>query len=300
MKVMRIKRGREGRPGIKGDQGDPPLHQWDGTKLRFEKPSGWGDFIDLKGEKGDSGQDAAPVDYSLVLNSIKEEVSKIPAPQDGAAGADGKEGTGVKNIRKNGNSIEFDLTDGSKKSFQLPKVKDGKDGVSISAIDFDGENIIFSLNNGKNHSIKMPEISASSPEFVMEGQDIMWKLDTESDWRFLFRIPLPSGGFPSSSRDAVSGQPFSAPLERTITPQGVTGDVTINTPLGSVNFAAGMWEVTISNGLVDENSIIFCQIRTIDEDMIFNPRVVDVSDGQFTLVTSVVSQGEVRVDFEVR
>src|SRR5690554_2789022 len=39
--------------GSKGDKGDPPNHQWDNTSLRFEKPDGsWGDYVDLKGDKG--------------------------------------------------------------------------------------------------------------------------------------------------------------------------------------------------------------------------------------------------------
>lgn len=36
-------------------KGDIPDHYWSGTSLRFQKPDGsWGDFVDLKGEKGDS------------------------------------------------------------------------------------------------------------------------------------------------------------------------------------------------------------------------------------------------------
>lgn len=41
----------------KGVKGDPPLHEWFGTSLRFEMPDGsWGNFVDLKGEKGDRGE----------------------------------------------------------------------------------------------------------------------------------------------------------------------------------------------------------------------------------------------------
>jgi len=49
--------GPQGEPGPKGDKGDPPAHQWRGTKLRFENPDGsWGKFVDLKGDKGETGK----------------------------------------------------------------------------------------------------------------------------------------------------------------------------------------------------------------------------------------------------
>lgn len=58
-------RGPRGPKGDKGDQGDPgedgppgpkPKHEWDGSRLRFEKPSGkWGDWTDLRGPQGYGG-----------------------------------------------------------------------------------------------------------------------------------------------------------------------------------------------------------------------------------------------------
>lgn len=42
---------------IVGDKGDKPNHEWNGTKLRFEKPDGgWGKYVDLKGKDGQSGR----------------------------------------------------------------------------------------------------------------------------------------------------------------------------------------------------------------------------------------------------
>lgn len=42
--------------GEKGDVGDTPDHQWTGTSLQFELPSGaWGDLVDLKGDTGAQG-----------------------------------------------------------------------------------------------------------------------------------------------------------------------------------------------------------------------------------------------------
>jgi hypothetical protein len=51
--------GPQGLRGIQGEtgaKGNPPTHEWDNTELRFENADGsWGDFVDLKGEKGDPG-----------------------------------------------------------------------------------------------------------------------------------------------------------------------------------------------------------------------------------------------------
>lgn len=46
------KDGKDGKSikGDKGDKGDMPAHQWDGTRLRFERPDGtWGQWVELKG-----------------------------------------------------------------------------------------------------------------------------------------------------------------------------------------------------------------------------------------------------------
>lgn len=38
-----------------GPMGPMPRHQWDGTRLRFEMPGGWGLWVDLQGEPGKPG-----------------------------------------------------------------------------------------------------------------------------------------------------------------------------------------------------------------------------------------------------
>lgn len=39
------------------EEGHTPKHEWDGTKLRFEKPDGtWGKWVDLQGKPGKPGQ----------------------------------------------------------------------------------------------------------------------------------------------------------------------------------------------------------------------------------------------------
>lgn len=53
-------RGERGEPGPTGTPGAPgaiPLHEWQGTALRFQKPDGkWGKFTDLQGKPGDDGK----------------------------------------------------------------------------------------------------------------------------------------------------------------------------------------------------------------------------------------------------
>lgn len=42
--------------GVDGAKGEKPNHQWNGTSLRFENPDDtWGNYVDLKGDKGDYG-----------------------------------------------------------------------------------------------------------------------------------------------------------------------------------------------------------------------------------------------------
>lgn len=50
-------KGDPGDPGAPGRKGDMPDHEWQGTRLRFQKPDGrWGEFVDLRGEKGRDGR----------------------------------------------------------------------------------------------------------------------------------------------------------------------------------------------------------------------------------------------------
>ena len=50
-------KGDQGPPGPRGPVGPVPEHEWEGTKLRFEKPNGrWGDFVDLRGPVGPAGR----------------------------------------------------------------------------------------------------------------------------------------------------------------------------------------------------------------------------------------------------
>ena len=49
-------KGDQGIQGVQGLKGDKPIHQWNGTSLRFENPNGtYGTYVNLKGDKGDKG-----------------------------------------------------------------------------------------------------------------------------------------------------------------------------------------------------------------------------------------------------
>lgn len=49
-------KGADGEKGEKGDTGPAPGHEWQGSKLRFEKPGGgWGEYVELRGPKGARG-----------------------------------------------------------------------------------------------------------------------------------------------------------------------------------------------------------------------------------------------------
>lgn len=81
MSHYRPKDGKDGIPGTHGKDGDRgpigpmPEHEWIGTNLRFQEPSGeWGEFVDLEGPKGLQGEPGKD-------------------GRDGADGANGKDGS---------------------------------------------------------------------------------------------------------------------------------------------------------------------------------------------------------------
>lgn len=52
----RGERGERGPQGPPGPKGDKPAHEWQGTALRFEEPSGeWGELVELRGPRGERG-----------------------------------------------------------------------------------------------------------------------------------------------------------------------------------------------------------------------------------------------------
>jgi len=66
--------------GIQGIVGPAPTHQWNGTSVRFQHPSGsWGEWIDLQGDKGLTGENG----------------------KDGADGNDGAQGAPIYSVTNN-------------------------------------------------------------------------------------------------------------------------------------------------------------------------------------------------------
>jgi hypothetical protein len=50
-------KGDKGEKGDRGEVGPMPKHEWDGTRIRFERPDGsWGEWVDLRGVRGVNGE----------------------------------------------------------------------------------------------------------------------------------------------------------------------------------------------------------------------------------------------------
>lgn len=86
-------------------------------------------------------------------------------------------------------------------------------------------------------------------------------------------------------------------LDAVITPTGTTGDQTINKASGTVNFAIATITLTVTNSLVDTNSLVFCTIRTNDATAVIK-NVVPAS-GSFTINLTAATAGETSVGFIV-
>jgi hypothetical protein len=97
----------------------------------------------------------------------------------------------------------------------------------------------------------------------------------------MFRV-LPSGGIAQN---------------KTITPNGTTGNQTINKPLGTVNIAAGQSSVTVTNSLVDANSIVFAVVRTNDSTA--QIKNVTCAAGSFTIRLAANATAETSIGFMV-
>jgi hypothetical protein len=97
----------------------------------------------------------------------------------------------------------------------------------------------------------------------------------------MFRV-LPSGGIVQN---------------KTITPGGTTGNQTINKPLGTVNIAAGQSSVTVTNSLVDANSIVFAVVRSNDSTA--QIKNVTCAAGSFTIRLASNTTAETSIGFMV-
>lgn len=83
----------------------------------------------------------------------------------------------------------------------------------------------------------------------------------------------------------------------TITPAGTTGNRTINTPAGTVNFAAGATSLTVTNSLCTVNSIIYAVPRRDDANATVWSAVP--ANGSFVINLSGPPDAELSVGFIV-
>ena len=74
-------KGKDYFDGAQGAQGSPPAHQWEGTKIRFQRPDGsWGKWIDLKGAPGtdgDPGLPGPPGNETEAFRKLQRDISEI-------------------------------------------------------------------------------------------------------------------------------------------------------------------------------------------------------------------------------
>lgn len=82
---------------------------------------------------------------------------------------------------------------------------------------------------------------------------------------------------------------------KTITAPGTTGDRTINTTSGSVNFAALDSSLTVTNSLVNANSVIIVTVASNDVSM--QDVFITQTSGSFTIYPNSAPTSETRVNF---
>ena len=84
--------GLEGPPGPEGPVGPMPDHEWDGTRLRFQKPGDlFGPFVDLQGPAGPPGPPGPTLKPGIGGGGTGAGTAGPPGPA-GANGADGAVG----------------------------------------------------------------------------------------------------------------------------------------------------------------------------------------------------------------
>ena len=86
-------------------------------------------------------------------------------------------------------------------------------------------------------------------------------------------------------------------LGKTVTAAGATGAQTINKTVGTVNFAAAVMSLVVTNSLVTVNSIITATVATNDSTM--KSVAVVAAAGSFTLFANSAATTETRVNFHV-
>lgn len=84
---------------------------------------------------------------------------------------------------------------------------------------------------------------------------------------------------------------------KTITPPGTTGDQTINTTSGTVNFGLTDSTITVTNSLVDEDSVVICTVAS--NDLTLNYVWISQTSGSFTIYPNNLATAECQVNFVV-
>lgn len=145
------------------------------------------------------------------------------------------------------------------------------------------------------------------------GRSVTWSTNTPGSTKW-----LSINGSPTLRRDAssstiidiywdktncygvahhVGGAAQKLAIEAEVIPAGQTGNKTINKPMGRVNIAAGMADLTVTNNLVTGNSIILATISTVDAN--FKSVSAVPGSGFFVLYPNVQPHAETSVSFLV-
>jgi hypothetical protein len=181
----------------------------------------------------------------------------------------------------NGSSVDFILdTNSSNRNLWIKaRTFQFDSNVTSSFIFF---NLGFSSNNNPRIDVISDNALAKLLQLKQAANhtaDAIAVLDNSDNP--MFRV-LPSGGIAQN---------------KTITPNGTTGNQTINKPLGTVNIAAGQSSVTVTNSLVDANSIVFAVVRT--NDTTAQIKNVTCAAGSFTIRLASNATAETSIGFMV-
>lgn len=97
-------RGPAGQDGEDGERGPAPRHEWDGTRLRFQRPDGsWGQWVDLRGVPGYSGGGGGGIAEIIAGDNVTVDNTDPYRPIVSATGG----GSGSGNIDGGGPESEY-------------------------------------------------------------------------------------------------------------------------------------------------------------------------------------------------
>jgi hypothetical protein len=141
--------------------------------------------------------------------------------------------------------------------------------------------------NGFNHC----RFGAAKTFTGPAGVNAALVLDSESNHSFFRNACVLAGG----AAKVITGE--TNVMTQVNTATGTTGNQTINTPAGSVNFAAAATALTVTNALVSSTSKVFAVLQTNDATAVLK-NVVPAA-GSFVITLLVAPTVETRVGFVV-